>query len=101
MPVSRFKQFEALIVRYKALNDAYKLLDSSYKDCRVNEKDLLNNDTELKKANELIKEALKVEQAAPKTVYESNSKNWYFYAIGGSAFTVITYFIFKTFVFKR
>lgn len=52
-------------------------------------------------SNEHLTEALKTEMATPKIVFESNSKNWYFYALGGSAFTVITYFIFKTFVLKN
>ncbi|KXK56233.1 MAG: hypothetical protein UZ05_CHB002000246 [Chlorobi bacterium OLB5] len=46
-----------------------------------------------------IQEAFKIEQAMPKVIIKANP-DWYWFAAGGSAITVISYFIYKLFIKK-
>lgn len=46
------------------------------------------------------RDALRIEQATPKTIVKSNP-DWWKFALGGSAFTAVAYFILKIFVFKK
>jgi len=46
-----------------------------------------------------IQEAFKIEQAMPKTTIKVNP-DWYWFTAGGSAVTVIAYFIYKLFIKK-
>jgi hypothetical protein len=55
--------------------------------------------TRLEKSILEIQEALKIEQALPKVIVKANP-DWYWFTAGGSAVTVITYFIYKLFIKK-
>lgn len=46
-----------------------------------------------------LQEAFKIEQAKPNVIVKANP-DWYWFAAGGSAITVITYFIYKLFIKK-
>jgi len=72
-------------------------LDNSDKEIKQLKTD---KETLLAGFNKLM-EDYKICQAEPKILFESNSKNWYWYAAAGSAGTVIIYFIFKVFVLKK
>ncbi len=93
---TRIKAIEMLAVDARANKQAYdkehilRLQDSSNYNYTI---------SRLEKSRLEIEEAYKLEQATPKVIVKANP-DWYWFAAGGSAVTVITYFIYKLFIKK-
>ncbi|NOS85218.1 MAG: hypothetical protein HOP31_08775 [Ignavibacteria bacterium] len=80
--------------------NAFKAAYYKEKETRLQDKSNYNYTiTRLEKSILEIQEALKLEQAMPKVIIKANP-DWYWFAAGGSAITVISYFIYKLFIKK-